>query len=161
MNQLISHLIGDYILQSTWMALNKSKVSWICALHCFSYTVPFVFVTQSWPALGVIFATHFLIDRFGLARYLIWLKEGLRPGGLYPWHWSSLSGYFDQEKAVEWAKLVHSGGESDRLEYLMSCYASISRDPNQNRPIWIRIWLLIITDNTLHLLCNFLAITCL
>ncbi len=155
MPQLIAHLIGDYILQSGWMALKKSKVSWICAIHCIAYTLAFTFVTQSWAALAVICITHFFIDRFGLARYVIYAKESMRPGGPYPWSWCSLSGYFDVEKALEHVKEM---SERERLQHWMEWYASAASDPDQNRPIWIRIWLLIITDNTLHLLCNYLAI---
>lgn len=155
MPQLLAHLVGDYIFQSGWMALKKSKVSWICAFHCLTYTFPFAFVTQSWLALAVIFASHFMIDRWGLARYVIWLKEFQRPEGGFPWEWCSLSGYFDQEKAMEHVKAM---SERERLQHWMEWYTRSVNDPDTNRPIWIRIWLLIITDNTLHLLCNYLAI---
>jgi hypothetical protein len=46
----------------------------------------------------------------------------------------------------------------ETLKHWMEWYTRSVNDQDTNRPIWIRIWLLIITDNTLHLLCNYLAI---
>ena len=155
MGQLIAHAFGDYVLQSTWMALRKNKLSWVCALHCFTYTLCFVSLTFSWRALLVIFATHFLIDRFGLARYLVWLKE-LQTDIRIPWRWATLTGYFDPEILTEDERnygvlLVGVCEKKFNMPELLA-------NPNVNRPIWIRVWLTIITDNTLHLLCNAVAI---
>jgi hypothetical protein len=137
------------------MALAKSKKTWVCFIHCFTYTLAFAFVTQSWRALAVIFATHFLIDRFGLARYIIWAKNWQQPGGYYPWSWCSLSGYFDQEMALNH---IEAAQNKDLARWARSLFSTVVSDSDVNRPIWIRIWLLIITDNTLHLLSNFFAI---
>lgn len=62
MEQLILHLIGDYITQSDWMANNKTKANAPALL-------PF-FLLGGWLAVLVIFATHFFIDRFRLARFV-------------------------------------------------------------------------------------------
>lgn len=155
MGQLIAHCIGDYIFQSTWMALRKNKVSWICAVHCFTYSVCFIPLTHSWKALVAIFATHFLIDRFGLARYVVWFKE-LQSNIQIPWRWANKTGYFDPEALTE---------DEKQYSVLLSGICDVKRtvpellaDPNINRPIWIRVWLTIIADNTLHLLCNALAL---
>lgn len=156
MPQLIAHLIGDYILQSTWMALRKNKVTWICLLHCLTYTICFIPLTQSWRALGVIFFTHFLIDRFGLARYVIWLKEWQSPDQIMPFAWCSMTGYFDPEKAEE---AVRNIADQDHQADMASWQKRLVHDSTVNRPIWIRVWLYIITDNTLHLACNCWAIT--
>ena len=75
-DQLVIHAVGDYIIQNDWMAQNKTKRSWPCIVHVVTYTLPFLFLTQSWLALAVICGTHFLIDRFGLARYVVWIKNG-------------------------------------------------------------------------------------
>lgn len=145
MTQLLLHLFGDYILQSHWMAVNKSRSSMPCAIHCLTYTLPFMLLTRSALALGIIFGTHFLIDRFGLARYLVWLKNWQAPGGYVRWEWCRLTGYFDPEKA-------HADSHSqDELNEL-------NNDVDAVRPIWLRVWLLIVADNTLHLLCNYLAL---
>jgi len=79
-DQLVAHAIGDYILQSEWMASNKARQSLAAAVHALLYTVPFLLLTTSPSALGVIAGVHFLIDRWALARYVIWLKNRPWPG---------------------------------------------------------------------------------
>jgi hypothetical protein len=75
-DQIVAHLVGDYILQSHWMATEKTKQSLAAAVHAFVYSLPFVLITQSVAALAVICGTHFLIDRFRLARFVVWAKNG-------------------------------------------------------------------------------------
>lgn len=74
-DQLIAHLVGDYLLQSDWMANGKTKNSWIAGQHALIYTLPFLLLTSSWPALIMIAGTHFLIDRYRLARYVVYAKN--------------------------------------------------------------------------------------
>lgn len=82
MLQLILHLIGDYVTQSDWMALNKRRSSAVAFLHAAVYSLPFVLVAHGSPtAYNVILWTHFLIDRFGLARYLVFAKNFMG----WPW----------------------------------------------------------------------------
>ena len=126
MPQLLAHLFGDYLVQSDWMAIEKRRESYPCFVHCLFYTLCF------WPLLWhdpfrwatlVIFGSHFLIDRFGLARYLVWAKNYLAPHGSNPpWRVCSATGYPPE------------------------------------RPAWMTVWLTIVADNTLHLLCNYLAL---
>jgi hypothetical protein len=77
MLQLICHLVGDYILQTHWMAQNKTKRNFPAAAHAFCYTVPFLFLlpTASLVALWVICISHFVIDRWRLAVYVVYLKN--------------------------------------------------------------------------------------
>lgn len=75
MEQLIAHLVGDYILQTDKQAQNKAKSKLYAGVHAFTYTLPFLFITQSIPALLVISITHFLIDHYRLAKYLIIAKN--------------------------------------------------------------------------------------
>lgn len=82
--QLILHLIGDYLTQSDWMADNKTKRFLPAAIHATFYSAPF-WVLRFWsikPSLAawlVIFVTHFLIDRYRLARYVAWAKNWISP----------------------------------------------------------------------------------
>lgn len=85
-DQIVAHLVGDYILQSHWMATEKTKRSLAAAIHAVTYTLPFLLITQSAAALAVICSTHFLIDRFRLARFVVWLKNG-------PWLPQTATGY--------------------------------------------------------------------
>jgi hypothetical protein len=80
MLQLILHLIGDYVSQSNWMALNKAKNSFAALCHATAYSLPFLLIGNL-RAVLVIWATHFLIDRFRLARYVVFAKNYLG----WPW----------------------------------------------------------------------------
>jgi hypothetical protein len=140
MAQLLAHLWGDYLLQSDWMALNKRKDSWPCAIHASLYAACFLPLVWRHPwAMFTIVWSHYFIDRYGLARYIVYAKNFLAPKichyeGLclgktlafecryYPWEQCSDTGY------------------------------------DKSRPTWLTVWLLIIADNTLHLTCNYLAL---
>lgn len=78
-DQLVAHAIGDYILQSDWMALNKTQRSWPAAAHAITYALPFLALSHDWRALVVIVGTHFLIDRWRLIRFFIYAKNFMAP----------------------------------------------------------------------------------
>lgn len=85
-DQVFIHLVGDYITQSDWMAVNKTNRSFPAACHALAYSLPFWFLVPSLRAWLVILATHFLIDRFRLARYVCWAKNFIAPpGSNAPW----------------------------------------------------------------------------
>jgi hypothetical protein len=69
MTQLLCHLCGDYVLQNHRMATRKTTESLAAAVHAATYTLPFLLLTRNPAALAVIVGTHFVIDRFRLARY--------------------------------------------------------------------------------------------
>jgi len=71
MEQLICHLVGDYVLQTNWMARYKLEKISVAAVHAFTYVLPFIFITRSFWALFVIFSTHTIIDHYRLARHVI------------------------------------------------------------------------------------------
>lgn len=81
-DQLVAHAVGDYILQSHWMAAEKTK-RWPPALiHAATYSLPFLLLGATWAAMLVIAGTHAVIDRYRLARWLVWARnEFLRPPG--------------------------------------------------------------------------------
>ena len=121
MEQLLLHLIGDYILQTNWMAREKIRRSLAAAVHVTLYVLPFVLLTQSVTALAVMWVSHFLIDRFRLARHLIFAKN-----------WVT-------EPSLTWQDCSRTGYPSEL-------------------PAWLSVWLMIVTDNTLHLVTNYAAI---
>lgn len=128
--QLFCHVIGDYFLQSDWMALNKSKKTLPCLIHCLIYTSVFLFLTTNFWQLGLIFLSHFVLDRWSLAKYICWIKNFLNPSfKFYPFEKCKITGYYDS--------FINDASEPDV------------------RPAFITIWLYIITDNTLHLMCNY------
>lgn len=120
---LLAHLVGDYVLQTDWMAQEKTKRWTPAILHGIVYTLPYLFITQSWAALLVIAGTHIIIDRFRLAKHIGWFKNQFAPKSHRP----------------EWA-----GGKYNGY--------------SQATPVWMSTWLMIITDNTMHLIINILAV---
>lgn len=120
---VLAHLVGDYLIQSDWMALEKTERWWPAVMHGLTYTLPYAFVTRSLLALAVIASTHIVIDRFRLARHVVWAKNLLAPARYrHPWVECSATGY------------------------------------HESRPAWLAVWLMIIADNTLHLLINSAAV---
>lgn len=116
---ILFHLIGDYLLQNDWIAKNKGRMTntgfLACLIHVVLYTLPFAIYYQSLRATLIICLSHFLIDKFALAKYWV---------ALINWKWDGENYGFDNEK-----------------------------------PIWLSLWLLIIFDNIFHLICNYIAIT--
>lgn len=76
---VLAHFVGDYLLQSHWMATKKVE-QWIPAIaHGVAYSLPFLILTTSWAALLVICSTHIIIDRYRLAKHFTWMKNHLAP----------------------------------------------------------------------------------
>lgn len=76
---VLCHLVGDYLLQTEFEAMNKASGRfWNRAIlsHCFKYALCFVPITWfyglNWLWLAVIWGTHMLIDRRQLV--LAWRK---------------------------------------------------------------------------------------
>jgi Protein of unknown function (DUF3307) len=80
---IIGHLVGDYLLQNDWMALNK-KVSGpygniACVTHCSIWSMA-VIVFSGWyhaihlfDVCTVLFITHYAQDRTDIVR--IWMTK--------------------------------------------------------------------------------------
>jgi hypothetical protein len=98
MTQLLLHLWGDYILQSDWMAQNKTKAWLPATIHAGIYSAGFMLLTRSSLAWGVIFGTHLLIDRFRLARFVVMAKNWL--GSPHTQSFNTPTGY--PETAPPW-----------------------------------------------------------
>lgn len=117
---LLAHLVGDYLLQTHHMATEKTRAWGPALAHALTYTVPFAALTRSPARLAVIAGTHAVIDRYRLARHVVWAKNQLAPAAYRPGH--TATGY------------------------------------PEDAPPWLAVWLMIIADNTLHLLVNRLAL---
>ena len=149
-DQLLAHAIGDYVLQSDWMANEKTKKSIAALMHALFYTLPFLFLAKSWWALLFISSTHFIIDRWRLARYVCWAKNFLAPKVTYDVtkEMKSIAGGPVELCTVTkiagiwwwpWAECVGTGYHKDR-------------------PPWMTVWLMIIADNVMHVICNGIAL---
>ncbi len=120
---ILAHLVGDYLLQTHWMAVEKTSRWWPAILHGITYTIPYIFVTQSFWALFIICTTHIIIDRFRLARHFVWFKNQFAPKAHRP----------------------------SKADLKTTGYPA-------STPPWLAVWLMIIADNSLHLLINTAAI---
>lgn len=128
---LLAHLVGDYVIQSDWMANRKVKPgpgstythteSWAAALaHGLTYTLPFLVITQNPLALAIIGGTHALIDHYRVAKRVIWLRNFFAPkGDNVPWR-----------------------------------IAATNNGMPPETPTGLAIAMLIVVDNTIHLVIN-------
>lgn len=67
---LCGHLVGDYVFQNDYQAKRKTSSTPVCLLHCVLYTLAVWLFSLWWmPAWGlaVVFAAHFVVDRWRLA----------------------------------------------------------------------------------------------
>jgi hypothetical protein len=120
------------------MAHNKRKSSFAAAAHALTYSLPFLLLQPSMAAFAVILGTHFLIDRFGLARYVVWAKNVIFKPLSYGV--GALTGETGQrDLKYRWSNCSTTGYPSDA-------------------PPWLAVWLMIAADNTLHLAINYAAL---
>lgn len=87
MIQLIAHLLGDFVFQTDEMAKNKPNFDfygwWWCLLHCIIYALPFLTITQNFQPIFLIFFSHFIIDKFGIAKH--WCQI-FKVGARFDWN---------------------------------------------------------------------------
>ena len=75
----LAHLFGDYVVQSDWMANAKTSEHLPAALHGLTYAACFLPLTRNLRALAIIGGTHYVIDRWRLAKYLVWARNQIAP----------------------------------------------------------------------------------
>jgi Protein of unknown function (DUF3307) len=78
-DQLLAHAVGDYVLQSDWMAINKTRSTVAALAHALFYSLPFLFLSPTVKGMLIIALSHFVIDRWRLARYVCSLRNCLAP----------------------------------------------------------------------------------
>lgn len=71
---IICHLIGDYVLQSNFLATTKGQNFYHLFVHCFLYIVPFYFMFGLTWQLSILFTAHMLVDalkaKYGTINYV-------------------------------------------------------------------------------------------
>lgn len=165
---LLAHLAGDYVLQSHWMATEKLKRWWPALVHGFTYTLPYLLVTRSVWALLIIGGTHTVIDRYRLARYVVWLKNQIGARRTYVYRTEPKEG--DPLAGREWEHRYSAADRAGtrpvhgRMSVAPPWAKAIRTDPlawpptatgyPASAPPWLAVWLLIACDNCIHLLIN-------
>ena len=78
---LLGHLLGDYLWQNEFMAMNRSKNTWAgwfaAILHCSLYTLAVCSFMWNFQLIWIVavFCSHFFIDKFALAeKYMHYIK---------------------------------------------------------------------------------------
>lgn len=125
----LGHLVGDYLFQNEWMALNKAKnnkIGWLSAfIHCIIYTLSVCTIMWNFNIywIYIVFLTHFPLDKFRIADlYMTYIKG------------YGLKQYIDDvNNQKEW-------------EYIKSTTG------NQMLKGGFTAYVYILTDNTMHLL---------
>ena len=59
---LFCHLVGDYVIQTRFVAESKGSNWYHLFVHCALYCLPFYLVFGLTWQLPVIFITHFIVD---------------------------------------------------------------------------------------------------
>jgi len=94
MEQLICHLIGDYLLQSDWMATKKVERFYIAVIHGLFYSLPFLLLGINVYQFILIAGSHAVIDRLRVAKYICFWKNFLAPETEWPtWENCKATGY--------------------------------------------------------------------
>ncbi len=109
MEQLILHLLGDFVLQNDWMANNKCRRCCATLCHVLVYSIPFLLIGSP-AAVAVICVTHFFIDRYRLVRYVIWARNCWSPQR-QPWSECSATGFHQSvpEWLATWLMIIIDG----------------------------------------------------
>lgn len=176
-DQVLVHVVGDYFLQSDWMATIKTQ-SWKPAFwHALTYTLCFLVMTRSPLALAFVFGTHLLIDRFRLARYVCWAKNFLAPKWIDMYTHTFGCDVCGASQTVVCSAQEHVPGpcnckapyasadsgmyRKERTQYKARNYPwseCVGTGYHKDRPPFLAVWLLIIVDNAMHLMCNGVAL---
>jgi hypothetical protein len=87
---IIGHMVGDYLLQTDWMANNKKKSSFACAVHCLLWTASVTLFARWWTHWWLpvaLFVTHFAQDRTQFIRWYMnhMGQKGFSTPPLAPW----------------------------------------------------------------------------
>jgi len=94
---IVGHLVGDYLMQNDWMALNKKKPGpWgalPCVVHCWLWTLcvlvfsGILFTMADWRVNSILFLSHYIQDRTNAVRDWMGLigQEQFATGPCSPW----------------------------------------------------------------------------
>lgn len=91
---IIGHLVGDYLLQNDWMALNKKRKDDVgllsCAVHCVIWASAVSFAAGWWHSFWVwpvLYLTHLAQDHTNVVAW--WMdrigQKQFRTGPCAPW----------------------------------------------------------------------------
>lgn len=102
---LLAHFVGDFLFQTDWMALNKSK-SWLAlCVHVACYTTCFAPFGIGFGFLTTVFLSHFLTDAVtSRVTNRLWFMTPIRGGGFRLKHPNTRHWFF---VAIGLDQLIH------------------------------------------------------
>ena len=107
---LIAHMIGDYVIQNDWMALQKTKSWWPAIIHGITYGLPFIpllFWFGATPlAWLVIVSTHIVLDHTYAVKHLIWFRNQFAPKAYRPPHTATGFGVDRPDWIAVWLMII-------------------------------------------------------
>lgn len=72
MDYLVGHMVGDFLFQTHWMAINKKRQHLHCFIHVSLYCLSiWLFTGWPWWAVLLTFWCHFIQDRTQLVAWLM------------------------------------------------------------------------------------------
>lgn len=167
MKALLAHLVGDYLVQNDWMASTKTQRHLPAVVHGATYAAAFTPLTRDPRALLVIGGTHAVIDRYRLARYVVWARNQVAPAlHRYP---LAEAGPFGQRGSLDqvalaqrmgWIAMTERPGfNAGWVDVPKSEVTRIEEQARKSTPLtyerdWLHGWLLFLADNTIHALIN-------
>lgn len=83
---VLAHMAGDYLVQTHHQATEKTRAWGPALLHAATYTACHLPLTRSPWRLAIIGGTHAVIDRYRLAKHVVWAKNQLAPVAYRPGH---------------------------------------------------------------------------
>jgi hypothetical protein len=94
---ILAHLTGDYLVQTHHQAVEKTGAWGPALAHAVTYTACHLPLTRSPWRLALIGGTHAVIDRYRLAKHVVWAKNQLAPASHRPPH--TATGYPEETPA--------------------------------------------------------------
>lgn len=156
---VLCHMIGDYVLQSDWMAMNKTGSWRVAAVHVLCYGLPFLALRPSLAAWAFIVGTHFVIDHWRLARHVGWAKNFLAPRHIKV----EMARTNRADPAYEPLRkdgAVSADGRTVEVLLRNHPWAACSGTGyDASKPPFMAVWLMIVVDQVMHVALNGLALT--
>ena len=150
---MLGHFVGDYLFQNQWMATRKSLKGMPGHIACTIHILLYIFAVAlfvGWHPLFllVVAVPHWIIDRWSLANYWLWLKNSYHPKNT--WATSPLC-------ATGAARTENDMPELRGCPITVSLVKTIA---NNSADLQNNVWRLafaapiyIFNDNTLHWVC--------
>lgn len=131
---LIVHMVGDYVFQTNHMAQNKTR-SWGPAVaHALAYTLPFA-------------ALYLAVGRHQATPW---------PALLFIGGTHLLIDHYRLAVYVLWAKNQLAPAAS---RYTWESRGPFGEPPSDKDKPFIAFWVMVLTDNAMHLVCNAFALS--